>query len=106
MGGRGYQLTLFGPKGADYARHITTGPPMFLDDAASLLIYRDRNPEGARSSSNLFCSDYNTVKKRIFGSSDQSRIGACIQFYLVNFGTCHFMHQTKKIVIHYYDFFF
>ena len=23
----GYQLTLFGPRGADYARHITTGPP-------------------------------------------------------------------------------
>ena len=22
----GYQLTLFGPRGADYARHITTGP--------------------------------------------------------------------------------
>ena len=34
----GYQLTLFGPRGADYARHITTGPPpIFLDDAASLL---------------------------------------------------------------------
>ena len=32
----GYQLTLFGPRGADYARHITTGPPIFLDDAASL----------------------------------------------------------------------
>ena len=33
----GYQLTLFGPKGADYARHITRGPPpIFLDDAASL----------------------------------------------------------------------
>ena len=32
-----YQLTLFGPRGADYARHITTGPPIFLDDAASLL---------------------------------------------------------------------
>ena len=30
----GYQLTLFGPRGADYARHITTGPPIFLDDAA------------------------------------------------------------------------
>jgi hypothetical protein len=25
----GYQLTLFGPRGADYARHITTGPPSF-----------------------------------------------------------------------------
>ena len=23
----GYQLTLFGPRGADYARHITTAPP-------------------------------------------------------------------------------
>ena len=23
-------------KGADYARHITTGPPIFLDDAAAL----------------------------------------------------------------------
>ena len=32
----GYQLTLFGPRGADYARHITTGPPIFLNDAASL----------------------------------------------------------------------
>ena len=32
----GYQLTLFGPRGADYAHHITTGPPIFLDDAASL----------------------------------------------------------------------
>ena len=32
----GYQLTLFGPSGADYARHITTGPFVFLDDAASL----------------------------------------------------------------------
>ena len=32
----GYQLTLFGPRGADYARHITTCPPIFLDDAASL----------------------------------------------------------------------
>ena len=31
-----YQLTLFGPRGADYARYITTGPPIFLDDAASL----------------------------------------------------------------------
>ena len=26
-------------KGADYARHITTGPPIFLDDAASLKIF-------------------------------------------------------------------
>ena len=25
----GYQLTLFGPRGADYARHITAGPPSF-----------------------------------------------------------------------------
>ena len=33
----GYQLTLFGPRGADYAHHITTVPPIFLDDAASLL---------------------------------------------------------------------
>ena len=33
----GYQLTLFGPRGADYARHITTGPPIFMDDAASLI---------------------------------------------------------------------
>ena len=32
----GYQLTLFGPRGADHARHITTGPPKFLDDGASL----------------------------------------------------------------------
>jgi hypothetical protein len=32
----GYQLTLFRPRGADYARHITTGPPIFFDDAASL----------------------------------------------------------------------
>ena len=24
-------------KGGDYARHITTGPPIFLDDAASLV---------------------------------------------------------------------
>ena len=32
----GYKLTLFGPRGADYARHITTGPPIFLDNAASL----------------------------------------------------------------------
>ena len=33
----GYQLTLFGPRGEDYARHITTGPaPIFLEDAASL----------------------------------------------------------------------
>ena len=32
----GYQLTLFGPRGADYARYITTCPPIFLDDAASL----------------------------------------------------------------------
>ena len=32
----GYQLTLFGPRGADYVRHITTAPPIFLDDAASL----------------------------------------------------------------------
>ena len=35
----GYQLTLFGPRGADCARHITTGPlpPIFLDDAAPLI---------------------------------------------------------------------
>ena len=32
----GYQLNLFGPRGADYARHITTCPPIFSDDAASL----------------------------------------------------------------------
>ena len=32
----GYQLTLFKLRGADYARHITTGPPIILDDAASL----------------------------------------------------------------------
>ena len=25
----GYQLTLFGPRGADYALHITTDPPSF-----------------------------------------------------------------------------
>ena len=33
-----YQLTLCGPRGADYARHITTGPPIFLNDAASLFM--------------------------------------------------------------------
>ena len=38
----GYQLTLFGPRGADYARHITTGPPIFLDDAASLKCIQGR----------------------------------------------------------------
>ena len=32
----GYQLTLFGPSGADYAPHITSGPPIFLYDAAPL----------------------------------------------------------------------
>ena len=32
----GYQLTLFGPRGADYPRHITTCPPIFSEDAASL----------------------------------------------------------------------
>ena len=32
----GYQLTLFGPRGADYACHITTGPLIFLEYAASL----------------------------------------------------------------------
>ena len=26
----GYQLTLFGPRGADYAHHITTAPPIVL----------------------------------------------------------------------------
>jgi hypothetical protein len=36
----GYQLTLLGPRGTDYARHITTGPPIFLGDAASL--YTDK----------------------------------------------------------------
>ena len=35
----GYQLTLFGPRVADYARHITTGRPIFLDDTASLHNY-------------------------------------------------------------------
>ena len=25
----GYQLTLFGPRGADYALHITSAPPSF-----------------------------------------------------------------------------
>ena len=36
----GNQLTLFGPGGgADYDHHInTTGTPIFLDDAASLII--------------------------------------------------------------------
>ena len=35
----GYKLILFGPRGADYACHITTAPlpPIFLEDAASLL---------------------------------------------------------------------
>ena len=32
----GYQLTLLGSRGADYARRITTGPPIILDNAASL----------------------------------------------------------------------
>ena len=32
----GYQLTIFRPRGTDYACHTTTGPPIFLDDAASL----------------------------------------------------------------------
>ena len=27
----GYQLTLFGPRGADYARHITTAPPHIFE---------------------------------------------------------------------------
>ena len=40
----GYQLTLFGPRGADYARHITTGPPIFLDNAASLNLVITINP--------------------------------------------------------------
>ena len=30
-----YHLTLFKTRGADYARHITTCPPIFSDDAAS-----------------------------------------------------------------------
>ena len=29
-------------KGADYARHITTGPPIFLDDAAPLVCLKDQ----------------------------------------------------------------
>ena len=33
----GYQLTLFRPKGADYACYITAPPPIFLDDVASLI---------------------------------------------------------------------
>ena len=37
----GYPLTLFGPRGADYARHSTKCPPIFSDDAASLLIIVD-----------------------------------------------------------------
>ena len=32
----GHQVTLFGPRGADYAQLITTGPPRLLDDSASL----------------------------------------------------------------------
>ena len=28
-------------KGADYARHITTGPPIYLDDAASLAVEKE-----------------------------------------------------------------
>ena len=32
------QLTLFRPGGSDYARHISTGPPRFLDDTASLKV--------------------------------------------------------------------
>jgi hypothetical protein len=34
----GCHYPLFGPRGADYARHITTGPPIILDDAASLVL--------------------------------------------------------------------
>ena len=36
----GYQLTLFGPRGADYARHITSCPPIFSDCAAFLAVYK------------------------------------------------------------------
>ena len=32
----GYQLNLFGPRGAGYTRHIPTCPPIFLDDTAFL----------------------------------------------------------------------
>ena len=32
----GYQLTLLETRETDYASHITTGPPIFLEDAASL----------------------------------------------------------------------
>ena len=30
VGGRGYQITLFGPRGANYNRHITSAPPLHL----------------------------------------------------------------------------
>ena len=41
----GYQLTLFGPRGADYASNITSAtPPISLDDAASLLSYSENFP--------------------------------------------------------------
>ena len=41
----GYQLTLFVPRGADYARHVTTCPPIFSDDAASLTCILNQNAQ-------------------------------------------------------------
>ena len=36
---KGYQLTLFGPRGADYTRHITTGPPSFWTMRRLCVVY-------------------------------------------------------------------
>ena len=48
----GYQLTLFEPRGADYARHITTGPPhLFGQCGASDLV---STIYGSNVSKNLF----------------------------------------------------
>ena len=35
----GYKLTLFGPREADYAAILLLAPPIFLDDASSLVRY-------------------------------------------------------------------
>ena len=48
----GNHLTLVGPREADNDRHITTGPPIFLDDAAPLE-YQNPNSAGLRVN-NLF----------------------------------------------------
>ena len=69
----GVQLTLYQPRGADYAHYITTCPPRFENITASLIIGY-QNLEGDKSITPMLYSLINMMFRTILGSDQANSV--------------------------------